>query len=52
VQYTRLSVPWVHTRLSTGRQLVMDEIVGGQSLRDAPLGATRKEAAKQMLEAF
>jgi predicted unusual protein kinase regulating ubiquinone biosynthesis (AarF/ABC1/UbiB family) len=52
VQYPRLSVPWVHTRLSTGRLLVMDEIVDAQSLRDAPLGEARKEAAKQMLEAF
>jgi predicted unusual protein kinase regulating ubiquinone biosynthesis (AarF/ABC1/UbiB family) len=51
VPYPRLAVPWVHTRLSTGRLLVMDEIVG-VPLREAPPGEARKEAARQMLEAF
>jgi ubiquinone biosynthesis protein len=51
-QYPRLSVPWVHTRLSSGRLLVMDEIVDGAPLREAPPGDARREAAKQMLEAF
>jgi ubiquinone biosynthesis protein len=50
-RYSRLSVPYVHTRLSTGRLLVMDEIVG-VPLREAPPGEARQEAARQMLEAF
>ena len=37
IPYSRLSVPWVHTRLSTGRLLVMDEVVG-VPLREAPPG--------------
>ena len=49
--YPRLAVPWVHTRLSTGRLLVMDEVVG-VPLREAPPGDARREAAKQLLEAF
>jgi predicted unusual protein kinase regulating ubiquinone biosynthesis (AarF/ABC1/UbiB family) len=51
VPYPRLSVPWVHTRLSTGRLLVMDEVVG-VPLREAPPGEARREAARQLLEAF
>jgi ubiquinone biosynthesis protein len=51
VSYPRLSVPWVHTRLSTGRLLVMDEVVG-VPLREAPPGEPRQEAARQLLEAF
>jgi ubiquinone biosynthesis protein len=50
-RYSRLSVPYVHTRLSTGRLLVMDEVVG-VPLREAPPGEARQEAARQMLEAF
>ena len=50
-RYPRLSVPYVHTRLSTGRLLVMDEVVG-KPLGEAPPGAARREAAEQMLEAF
>jgi predicted unusual protein kinase regulating ubiquinone biosynthesis (AarF/ABC1/UbiB family) len=49
--YSRLSVPWVHKRLSTGRLLVMDEVVG-VPLREAPQGEARREAAEQLLEAF
>jgi ubiquinone biosynthesis protein len=49
--YPRLSVPYVHTRLSTGRLLVLDEIVG-VPLREAPAGEARREAARQFLEAF
>jgi ubiquinone biosynthesis protein len=51
VRYPRLAVPWVHTRLSTGRLLVMDEVVG-VPLREAPPGQARQEAAQQLLEAF
>jgi predicted unusual protein kinase regulating ubiquinone biosynthesis (AarF/ABC1/UbiB family) len=49
--YSRLAVPWVHTRLSTGRLLVMDEVVG-VPLREAPAGDARREAARQLLDAF
>ena len=49
--YPRLAVPGVHEQLSTGRLLVMDEVVGGP-LRDAPAGEARLEAARQLLEAF
>ena len=49
--YPRLAVPGVHEQLSTGRLLVMDEVVGGP-LHDAPIGQTRREAARQLLEAF
>jgi ubiquinone biosynthesis protein len=49
--YPRLAVPAVHEQLSTGRLLVMDEIVGGP-LRDAPVGEARLQAARQLLEAF
>jgi ubiquinone biosynthesis protein len=49
--YPRLAVPAVHEQLSTGRLLVMDEVVGGP-LRDAPAGEARLQAARQLLEAF
>jgi ubiquinone biosynthesis protein len=49
--YPRLAVPGVHDQLSTKRLLVMDEVVGGP-LRDAPAGEARREAARQLLEAF
>jgi len=49
--YPRLAVPAVHHQLSTRRLLVMDEVVGGP-LRDAPPGVERREAARQLLEAF
>jgi ubiquinone biosynthesis protein len=51
VPYPRLAVPAVHEQLSTGRLLVMDEVVGGP-LRDAPVGEARLQAARQLLEAF
>jgi ubiquinone biosynthesis protein len=49
--YPRLAVPAVHEKLTTKRLLVLDEIVGGP-LRDAPQGEERREAARQLLEAF
>jgi ubiquinone biosynthesis protein len=49
--YPRLAVPGVHEQLTTKRLLVMDEIVGGP-LGGAPPGDERREAARQMLEAF
>ncbi len=50
-RYPRLAVPWVHSQLSSRRLLVMDEVVG-VPLREAPPGDERREAARQMLEAF
>ena len=50
-RYSRLAVPWVHTQLSSRRLLVMDEVVG-VPLREAPPGDERREAARQLLEAF
>jgi ubiquinone biosynthesis protein len=49
--FDRLAVPAVHTGLSTGRLLVMQEIQGIPVLR-APLGEARREAARQLLEAY
>jgi ubiquinone biosynthesis protein len=50
-RFSRLDVPAVHEQLSSKRLLVMDEIQGGP-LRDAPPGDERREAARQLLEAF
>ena len=50
--YSRLDVPGVHKELSSRRLLVMDEVVGGGPLRDAPQGDERREAARQLLESF
>jgi predicted unusual protein kinase regulating ubiquinone biosynthesis (AarF/ABC1/UbiB family)/nucleotide-binding universal stress UspA family protein len=49
--YRRLSVPEVHTGLSTGRLLVMQEIQGIPVLK-APEGEARREAARQLMEAY
>jgi predicted unusual protein kinase regulating ubiquinone biosynthesis (AarF/ABC1/UbiB family) len=50
-RFPRLAVPEVHDRLSSRRLLVMDEVVG-VPLREAPAGEERREAARQLLEAF
>ena len=50
-RFPRLAVPGVHEQLSSTRLLVMDEIQGGP-LRDAPRGDERREAARQLLDAF
>jgi ubiquinone biosynthesis protein len=50
-RYPRLDVPGVHSELSSRRLLVMDEVVG-VPLREAPPGDERREAARQLLEAF
>jgi ubiquinone biosynthesis protein len=49
--YSRLAVPLVHEQISTGRLLVMDEIVG-VPLEQAPPGEARREAARQLLESY
>jgi ubiquinone biosynthesis protein len=49
--YGRLGVPGLHADLSTSRLLVMDEVQGGP-LREAPEGPERREAARQLLEAY
>src|SRR5918912_1601147 len=49
--YDRLDVPLIHERYSTSRLLVLQEIQGGP-LRQAPEGEARKEAARQLLEAY
>lgn len=50
-RYDRLAVPRVHEQLSSRRLLVMDEVVG-VPLRQAPPGDDRRDAARQLLEAF
>src|ERR687898_402150 len=49
--YPRLDVPAVHHDLSSARLLVMQEIQGG-SIRTAPDGPERSEAARQLLESY
>lgn len=49
--YARLDVPRVYERLTTPRLLVMEE-VQGVPVRKAPQGEARKEAARQLLEAY
>jgi ubiquinone biosynthesis protein len=49
--YPRIAVPTLYPELSTTRLLVLEEI-GGVPLRQAPPGAPRREAARQLLEAY
>ena len=49
--FDRLEVPRVHANLSTARLLVMQE-VQGVPIRSAPDVPERREAAKQLLEAY
>jgi predicted unusual protein kinase regulating ubiquinone biosynthesis (AarF/ABC1/UbiB family)/nucleotide-binding universal stress UspA family protein len=49
--YDRLDVPRIHHELSTPRLLVQAYVDGGPIL-DAPEGPERREAARQLLEAF
>jgi ubiquinone biosynthesis protein len=49
--FDRLAVPDVHADLSTGRLLVLQEIQG-VPLPQAPAGEARREAARQLLEAY
>jgi len=49
--FDRLAVPHVYAELSTGRLLVMQEIQGIPVLQ-APAGEARREAARQLPEAY
>jgi ubiquinone biosynthesis protein len=49
--FPRLDVPLVHERLSTRRLLVL-EFIAGIPVREAPEGGERRDAARQLLEAF
>ena len=49
--YSHLDVPRVFEAVSTSRLLVMEE-VQGVPIRDAPPGAARTEAARQLLESY
>jgi ubiquinone biosynthesis protein len=49
--FSRLDAPGVHHRLTSKRLLVLELIPGGP-VREAPEGEARKEAARQLLEAF
>jgi predicted unusual protein kinase regulating ubiquinone biosynthesis (AarF/ABC1/UbiB family)/nucleotide-binding universal stress UspA family protein len=49
--FSRLDVPSVYEEYSTSRLLVMQE-VQGVAVQEAPVGAARKEAARQLLEAY
>src|SRR5207237_574889 len=49
--YGQLGVPQVYERLSTARLLVLEEIAG-VPVREAPAGAERLEAARQLLDAY
>jgi ubiquinone biosynthesis protein len=49
--FPRLDVPSVYEEYSTARLLVMQEIQG-VPVREAPQGAERKEAARQLLESY
>ena len=49
--YSRLAVPRLYADLSTSRLLVMEE-VQGVPIREAPQGEERRDAARQLLEAY
>jgi predicted unusual protein kinase regulating ubiquinone biosynthesis (AarF/ABC1/UbiB family)/nucleotide-binding universal stress UspA family protein len=49
--YPHLEVPVVRPELSTGRLLVMEEVIGGP-LSDAPEGPARKEVARELVESY
>ena len=50
--YPHVDVPSCHTDLSTPRLLVMDEVVGGVPLNEAPAGEERTEATRELMQAF
>jgi ubiquinone biosynthesis protein len=50
--YPRVAVPACHTSLSTPRLLVMDEVVAGVPLTEAPAGPDRTEATRELMQAY
>jgi predicted unusual protein kinase regulating ubiquinone biosynthesis (AarF/ABC1/UbiB family)/nucleotide-binding universal stress UspA family protein len=50
--YSRIGVPRCHRELSSRRFLVMDEVVNGVPLLEAPDGPERTEAARQLMQAY
>jgi len=50
--YGRVAVPDCWTNLSTPRLLVMDEVVGGVPLSEAPPGEARTEATRELLQVY
>ena len=50
--YDRVAVPRCHREISTRRLLVMDEVVDGVPLLEAPEGPDRVEAARQLMQAY
>jgi ubiquinone biosynthesis protein len=50
--YGRIGVPRCHRELSTRRFLVIDEVVDGVPLLEAPEGPERTEAARQLMQAY
>ena len=50
--YGRIGVPRCHRELSTRRLLVIDEVVDGVPLLEAPPGPERTEAARQLMQTY
>jgi len=50
--FDRLDVPRCRHELSSGRLLVIDEVVDGVALDAAPAGTARTEAARQLVASF
>lgn len=50
--YDRIRVPACHRELSSSRLLVIDEVVGGVPVLEAPEGPERTAAARQLLQAY
>jgi predicted unusual protein kinase regulating ubiquinone biosynthesis (AarF/ABC1/UbiB family)/nucleotide-binding universal stress UspA family protein len=50
--YGRVAVPRCHREISTRRLLVMDEVLGGVPLLEAPKGPERIEAGRQLIQAY
>lgn len=50
--YGRIGVPRCHRELSTRRLLVIDEVVDGVPLLEAPAGPERTEAARQLMQTY
>ena len=51
-QARRVAVPACHHELSTGRLLVMDEVIDGVPVSEAPPGPERTEAVRELLQVY